>query len=268
MTAPPREPVRWTRRRWLITTGVLLVAHLGAISYFGERPHLLPRASRSRTALHLAVDPWSVKQIADLPTIDDPSLFALPSLHGFSGKAWLTFPRFEYPVRSWTEPPAYLALDADALGQSFAGTGGSNVIPVTTLAGKPAELLKIQISVPPLPVASASEFRIEGAAANRRLLEAMELPSWPSSDLLTNTVVQVLVDGEGNCVSAMLLASSGSKGADQFAVGRASAARFEPITQAGGAPGNATFGRMVFRWRTVSASETNGVPPNVSKYGR
>src|SRR4051812_30433286 len=260
MMGPPREPIRWTRRRWLTVFGVLLSLHVAPILYFGERPHLLPRAARSRTALHLAVDPWSAKQLAELPTLEDPALFALPSLRGFSGKAWLTFRKMEYPVIDWTEPPAYLALDPDGLGRTLPNVPATSFSAAATLGGKPADLLTVQISVPPLPAPTSSELRIEGPVQNRRLLENIEVPSWPGAptgELLTNTVVQVLVDSEGTTLSATLLASSGSRAADDFALKRAANARFEQVLKIKPTVGPGTFGRFIFRWHTVLASETN-----------
>ena len=67
-------------------------------------------------------------------------------------------------------------------------------------------------------IAARSTLRLAGGLANRRLLNPPELRAWPASDLLTNSVVQVLVNADGNVMSLNLLAGSGSPKADQFAL--------------------------------------------------
>jgi hypothetical protein len=195
-----------------------------------------------------------------LPTVEDPALLALPSLQGFSGKAWLSFPAMDYPLSDWTEPPAFLALDVRRLGETFSSFVGSNGLPAVALTARPPpESPALQISVPPLPVPATSEFRLEGAIQSRRLLGNIEVPSWPHDDLLTNTVVQVLVDDEGNTLSTALLTSSGSKSADNYALKQSAAARFEPVLQTNAPPARCTFGRLIFQWQTAPLSQTNAV---------
>jgi hypothetical protein len=234
---------------------------VGLIAYFGERQPLLSRAMRSKTSLWLAADPFSAAQVAALSAVDDPALLALPSLQGFSGKAWLSFPAIDYPLSDWTEPPPFLALDVSRLGETFSSFVGSNGLPDVALTAKPApEIPGLQISVPPLPVPVGSEFRVEGALQSRRLLGSIEVPAWPHDELLTNTVVQVLVDDEGNTLSTTLLTSSGSKGADAYALNQSSGARFEPVLETNAPPARSVFGRLIFQWQTAPLSRTNSVP--------
>ena len=254
------QPVRWTRRRWLTTMAVLLAAHFGVVLYFGERSHRLPRALRSKTSMYLSVDPWSARQLSEFPMAGDPALFALPSLNGFSGKAWLTFREMDYPLNNWTSPPAYLTLDVSRLATPSAADESNSLYSIP-VAGRPLpDLVNAQLSVPPPPIATGSELFIEGDVVKRRLLEQVDVPSWAYADVLTNTLVQVLVDAEGQILSARLLVSSGLKAADDYALKRAATARFEPVANAG--PSSCMFGRLVFHWHTTPPAETNSVSLN------
>jgi len=80
-----------------------------------------------------------------------------------------------------------------------------------------------------------------------------------SADLLTNTVVQVLVDADGNVVSpALLPPGSGDSRADQRALEVARTARFQPLR--GSSPA-LTVGVLVFEWRTVALTNAPASNP-------
>jgi len=261
MTGPATEPIRWSRRRWIVTVGVLLAAQVALIFYFGERSHRLPRALRLRTALHFALDDWSTERLEQLSGIVDPALFALPSQEGFSGKAWLTFARPEYKASTWSNSPVWLSLNSARLGTEFAGFVQTNALPVLASIGSwTPDFATAYIPVPPAAAAAASQLRVDGSGFPRALAAKIELRSWPQEEVLSNSVVQVLVDRAGNTISARLLDSSGSKTVDDYALQRASAARFEPAPQ--GAPGSAIFQRLVFQWHTIAAAQTNSLSVN------
>src|SRR5256885_747952 len=129
---------------------MLLLAQLSLIFYFGERSRRLPRALRLRTSLHFAVDDWSAQQLQQLSAITDPALFALPSLEGFSGKAWLTFSQRDYKPSNWSNAPVWLSLNAAHLGTEFFAFAESNALPLVALVGKwMPELATTYIPVPP-----------------------------------------------------------------------------------------------------------------------
>jgi hypothetical protein len=256
MSLSPLEPVRWSRRRWVTTVTAILVGQIALVLYLAESPHDLTRAVRSRTALYLAADNWSAKQLADMPTLDDPTLFALPSIYGFSGKAWLRFPLLDYEMSHWTEPPPYLVLNPDQLGSTFSSFAATNEPPAVEFVAKPvADLLTLQLSIPPLNLRTASECRVEGSLKNRRLLDPPKLPSWPQEELLANTVVQLLVNQLGDTLSTALLASSTSKTADEYALKSARSVRFEPVNSS--SQSGYSSGRLVFQWHTIPMPETN-----------
>jgi hypothetical protein len=257
MSVNALEPLRWSRRRWITTTLVVLFGQIALILYLGESPHQLARAIRSKTSIHLAVDDWSAKQITELATLDDPTLLALPSIHGFSGKAWLSFPALKFQASEWKDAPSYLALETEQLGKTFKRFTATNEPTPVQLVGKPvADLLTLQLTIPPINLRTASAVRVEGSLQKRRLLEPLGLCSWPHEDLLTNSIVQLLVNELGDTVSTTLLTSSTLKDADEFALKAARGARFEPLRlKAGASPYSS--GRLVFQWHTTPPLETN-----------
>jgi len=96
--------------------------------------------------------------------------------------------------------------------------------------------------------------------AARRLLTALDLPSWPHSDILTNTVVQVVVDADGDTLSSTPLKSCGLSEADQFALKTAASARFLSARKPGQPAVPLSWGKMIFQWHTVPAESTNSAP--------
>ena len=110
-----------------------------------------------------------------------------------------------------------------------------------------------------MPAPANSTLRVADDLANRRLLNPPELQPWAAADLLTNTVVQVLVNAEGNVVTHTLLApGSGDPKADQRALALARTARFQPLR--GAAPA-LTLGVLIFEWRTVPLTNTPASNP-------
>jgi hypothetical protein len=99
----------------------------------------------------------------------------------------------------------------------------------------------------------------------------VKLPSWPFTDVIPPSAVQVLVDAAGNVVSATLLPPENysdtpavrDAAADQYAVGIARASRFAPLSPDAGSVeanpvGHLTVGRLIFNWQTVTPATVGG----------
>lgn len=140
--------------------------------------------------------------------------------------------------------------------ENFIATNQPQGLP--TIA-QPELTLKLPAVEESSPLPDRSRLHLEGALAGRRLLVSPELPSWPSAEILTNSVVQVLVDLDGNPYTATLLAKSGSAEADQHAVREARHARFEPLSLADPAKPLAglAWGQLIFEWHTLALPATN-----------
>jgi len=109
--------------------------------------------------------------------------------------------------------------------------------------------------------AGTSRLEIGGALKNRRLSAQPQLRSWPFTDLLSNTVVQVMVDLQGRTFSPVVLERCGLKAADDRAVELAREMRFEnmdPLGKLAGAS-HMTMGELVFQWHTIPETTTNEV---------
>jgi hypothetical protein len=267
LTTPEAARAQWSRRRMLYTAGALFVLEIAAVLLLAERSTIRMKPAEQRTVLTLAADEASLRHYAEVPALSDPTLLALPSVKGFSGGAWLNFPALDYRPRDWNEPPQWLELEAKNLTQTFEAFMGVNTRRPLLVADRPTSrstAYNLEVSTDPVSVASTVD--VEGELASRSLLNRWSLPSWPRSDLLSNNVVQVVVNGAGEVVAATLLPENGESGspqADQLALNLAKAARFAPLQDATAMrqPNHRlSWGRIVFRWHTVPPATSTNTP--------
>jgi hypothetical protein len=259
MTAPSVELVRWPRKKWFYAVVAAFAFQIGAILLLSQRERVPMPAASFGTSIHLAVDPWRVRQFNEAPDWSDPAAFALPNWRGFSRDGWLSFSRPEFRLTDWNEPPQWLKLDSSELGNSLHHFMLSNTMPPLLVADKPLpRLARDEIAVGNAPVHAGSELQVEGELSDWSLVEPIRLPGWPHSELLTNTVVHVLVDAAGINVAAVVLSGSGHAEADALAVHTAKSARFlPPRTSSRGIrhPGPAS-GNLIFKWHTLVGTNT------------
>ena len=250
------EPVRWSRRRWLGFVAALIVAQVGGILYLGEQ--ILPGARRPpfSTTVHLVLDDKSRQQLAAQPGVSDPTLFALPSLRGFSGAAWMTFPSPDFRPPDWTYAPHWLHLEESSLGHAFEQFVTTNQPPPLQLVNNSLPPPRAEPNFPNEPLPPFSRYRLEGELVNRPLLQPLALRSWAYTDMLSNTTVQAVVDADGRTLSARLIGSSGYAKADAYALTTTTGARFQPRADREGSKGLA-WGRLVFYWHTLPIPVTN-----------
>jgi len=241
-----------------IATALIFAAQVGLLFWFGNPP------ATSRIRLP---DPPVVHAIPrgseELLALQDPTLFVLPHRDNFSGEAWLKIPAQEFAPTNWTEPALPLPLSPKELGAAFATFMGTNVAPRfhprigsaldgADLGPEPMEA-----------IGNSSTLKVEGDLAHLHLLTLLRLPPQTSADLLTNTVVQVLVDAQGYPFSAVVLTGSGSPAADNDALALAKTVRFEPKQAAALGtvpPDTMTLGKLIFEWQTLPPPPTNAPP--------
>ena len=254
MISAPVETQGWSRRRWWLAIIFVLLLQAALVFLLENRSPATPRPAVFTPVIHLREN-ISLAPLA----VSDPTLYVLPHREGFSGAAWVNkmfSPNFS-PV-DWSEPPRWLKLSADKLGENFREFVAANAAPefpiIPTVA--PVSLAPQLFSMPAPP--AGSTVQIEGSLARRRLLAPLPLRAWASAELLTNSVVQLLVNAQGNAVSTVLLSGCGSGEADQNALALATAAQFEPITNAAE---NVTLGTMNFHWGTLPPPATNVPAP-------
>jgi hypothetical protein len=251
------EPRDWSAGRWWITIALVFGLQVAAIVWLKDRSPPRPRKPAAAPVFRLMGT-----RSEELLALEDPTLFALPHLQGFSGKAWLEIPPLTFPRTDAPAPERWLLLSPAELGVDFEDFARTNrPPPFQTFAALEPELKTPGNPLPP-PVSPPSRLRIEGELAGRVLLSRPSLPSFTNTDLLTNSVVQLLVDARGGALSAVLMPpGSGSEKADQFALDMARNARFKPLPlparQASDALPPLSMGTLVFEWQTRLAPATN-----------
>jgi hypothetical protein len=261
MTSAPVDTQAWSRQRWWMTIALVLALQTALVFVLENRSSAVPRKTIAAPVIH-----WQETVSFESLAVSDPTLFVLPHREGFSGEAWLdTIPPRDFFPAEWTEPPRWLALSASTLGVNFKDFLAANAAPpFQTLAT--IEPPRISPELFPMETAPAqSTLRIEGGLAKRGLLSTPQLQLWPSAELLTNSIVQLLVDAQGHTFSAVLLLrhSSGKQAeADDRALELATAAEFEPVATSGSGPTmNETnalrLGTMIFEWVTLPMPATN-----------
>jgi hypothetical protein len=244
----------WATRWWAVVM-LVFAAQLTLIVWLGdERPAPGPPAGTG-PVLTLAEG-----TSRDLLALADPTLFALPHREGFSGAAWLSTRAQEIRPFAWSEPPRFLELPLEQLAVRFPPPPTDYELEHSSSpADFTPELLLARVSEAQLfPTQSA--VRRTGVLEARPLRNQLDLPPWSHTEILSNSVVQVLVDAEGTVFSALLLGPGcGYKEADDFAVRQAAVARFAPLLRD---PDDTSplsglvWGELVFEWHTLRATNS------------
>lgn len=244
----------WSRLRWLVCLVLAFAIHIGLIFLFGSRKPIVPRAVVNAPAIQFTTGR------SELQSLDDPTLFALPHRHGFAAAAWLPLPPVDFAPFRWTERPQLLDLPVAMLGNVFLRFAQTNAAPKLQLNPLPTGIAtQVELNEQPTSLKQHSGVSINGNLAKRTWLNPPPLlRSWPATDLLTNTIIRILIDSDGQVFSPVLLPpGSGSKAADQYALEVARSARFAPV------PRRATkqpIGTLTFEWHTVPVPDTNAPP--------
>lgn len=233
----------WSRNHWLTVVLLAFAAHIALVFLFGAKKQIAPRAVTNVPTLTLA------NTADELLALNDPTLFALPHQRDFAAIVWLKTPAVKAPSFRWTEPPRWLPLSAADLGATFGRLMPTNFFVRTPFDFQPVLMLSTPAAPMEPMLAQNSTMKFEGELAQRQLPAQINLTNWPFADVLTPSVVQLLVDATGNVVSTVILTPSGYDAADQRALAIARTLRFRPAA-------SLTMGRILFNWHTV--------PPTVS----
>ena len=250
------ERERWPAHFWWGVAGLVLAAQVALIFWLGDQGPTRPGSSPAPFT-------WQVagRVSNELLALNDPTLFALPHRESFSGPAWLTITNMGAAPFVWSEPSQWLRPPVEQLGGVFHSFLATNQV---IASEAPAEI-EPELRFPEIPAAagftSGTTFQILGDLDESELLTPFALNSWTNADLLTNSVVQALVNAAGQPISVTLLANSGSSEADRFALKQAELARFAPLRPDRAAPGNPVarlrWVQILFNWHTVPAGITN-----------
>ena len=255
---PAQKRARLRPGLW-IAAALVFVAQVGLLFWLGNPPAVTPIPPPASPVIQL-----NAKSSGELLALQDPTLFILPHRENFSGAGWLKEPKLDFTSTNWTEPARPLPLRPQQLGETFAAYMQTN-LPPRFQPKLASELDMFAADRPPMQsISTPSTMHVEGDLAQLRLLTPLHLPSQTDSNLLSDTIVQVVVDAQGRPFSQVLLASSGNGTADQMALTNfAKAVRFAPAQAAGLGtvlPDKMTVGQLIFEWQTVSPPATNGAP--------
>ena len=255
---PPKTERPWSRRRWGWTAFGIFAAQAGLILTLSPHTRSSPTPSRIEPNFRLVVEAAAQKEVLDTFFVDDPTLFVLPTEHGFSGVAWMKRRAEEYALPEWDEPPRWLDLNQSKLGgtmREFVRTNSAMTLPV---AQKIPHSEELEPRTYPEVVDLRPTVLVEGEIAHRVTWKPSTIVTWTNSEPLLDTVVDVSVNGAGDIVSLRLAPPprSGLRAADEKAMELSQIVRFRPVNS-GAAATNITSGRITFHWRTVPPVVTN-----------
>jgi hypothetical protein len=245
----------WSRRKWMGLITASFLAHLVLIGLLGERakPGLAnPAPFQARLAESLA------PALAQQPDFDDPVLFALPSLRGFSAAGWLERPDLNHDFHEWAEEQRWMALPVDRLGRDFI----QYVRSLTDRSAPPPEKAEpaLALRTTEMPddwLPKHSRVRLEGPLLARLSGPLPEAPAWQHQDILLPTVAELLVDEKGRVFSVAILAESGSLTADEQVAAMAGTLRFSPARSGA----SLVAGQFTVQWVTLPETNAPALAP-------
>jgi hypothetical protein len=246
------------RLKFWVAIAVAFAAQVALVFWLGTPPPVKVRPVAVAPVFHQAGT-----GSRELLALQDPTLFVLAHRENFSGAAWLNIAPPEFSSTNWTEPSRPLELSTKALGAAFVAFIETNP-PPRFQPRIDSGLDTAVAAAPPMPaISTPSRLRVEGDLARLRLLTPLRLPPQTNSDLLSNTVVQLVVDSNGKPFSSVLWAGCGSPEADLLALTNYSrAVRFAPSEAAAlrTLPADKMIsGRLIFEWQTFPS---NAPPAN------
>jgi len=249
MSATKTIPSGWSRGRFMLVAALLFAGQAGWVLLVGERPQPRPVPVAPRVTLRLLETPLDEEKLTKHFFAGDPTVFPSSSPHGFADQAWPG----DYTAALPEPAPAFLAFAANWAGAVPKPDGlESRQTPFQFVRppGPPPA------SAPDFPAAEASRpesfLLIEGALAGRQLGPRVVLPSWTNNYLVSNSVVQFGVNRAGQVISAVLLAGSGLKEADDAALATVNVLRFRP---AGTGVPEFAWDTADFYWKTIEPPE-------------
>lgn len=260
------DEVPWTELRWRKLVALIFLIQLGLLFWAGN-PVKPPVAKGKASRFVLLIRELSPRDWEEKVLVNDPMLFSLPDPRGFSGKAWSHTPHPVPPAAEWNEPVRLLKLDERSLAMGVTQFIQTNNGSSPRRIEKPFPKIENFPILPNETSALRSELRVEGVLARRALLSEVSLPLWKNSQLLNNTIVEVMVNEDGQVLPGRILARSGVEGADALALEIARKLRFQ--SKPGGQvkelfSRGIEWGKLVFEWGVTNGGvEVIPVPPQL-----
>jgi hypothetical protein len=253
-----QSPPGWSRRRWLLTLSGIFLAQLALVFLFQQGGHTPPKKPTPATDYRLEPSILTSRQIARSFFTVDPTLYSSASLHSFSGPAWLRLEPPGYTFPSSERPANWLKINTNQLGQAPIGLSRLSS-PLQTLPVASPKLELLLNYLVPDTVRTQSLVTLDGDLIARASETTRTIPPWTSSDMISNSVVELAADACGQVISVRLTGHCGSPEADRQALKIARNMVFAPVAaEVGGRP--ITAGTLTFQWQTVLPPDTNSPP--------
>ncbi len=246
MNLPPANET-WSRQRMAGLGAALLVGHVGLIWLLGAKAVAPATVARDGPVFHWINSPLEAPALATALLLEDPARGVEPSVHGFSAAGWLLSPPVRTIETEWTEPPRWLEPDLETFGRAISVTLPTNKPAALVASYQPAvDQLLPQARLASEPVRPRTEWEITAELRKRLQGEVTTPPSWESTELLKDSVVDLWVDADGVVQAVRLWESSGLAAADQSAMALAWKLDFAEAPEK-----SRQSGRFIVRWRTL-----------------
>lgn len=192
----------------------------------------------------------------------NPTLFAMASPKGFSGKTWLKVKMPAHQFYEWQGEIFWLQPVTERFGKELA-----NLLLPLKLESQIAvfesapNVTPVNDDNPPMP-GKSSRIKVEGEIATRPILFTPEIPPIYSNDIYPPTIVSVVVDNNGFIISSAVTGESGFLKADSLAVELAKKIRFAPVKSRNGKTNfEPQFGKIIFEWYFAKTTAHTGGNP-------
>jgi hypothetical protein len=259
MNAADRDLQRTPKSWWAWGFVFLFLIHAVIVFWIGDRSKPRPFSSRPDPFLYIATDDRTQQRLVEGSARASPTLFALPNEQGFSGAAWLSYTPPPVQSSNWVDTPRALPLPVNDLGETFTAFAATNQVSTAALLDGLRRFAPLELESRSEAIGTESTVTVSGPLARRTLSFRPPLPSASHTDLLTNTVVEVAVDGNGVVESFALLGECGMRAMDDAALEWARAVRFAALPLRGPERDAAALmrGRLVFTWAIAPPGLTN-----------
>ncbi|MCS7091666.1 MAG: energy transducer TonB [Verrucomicrobiota bacterium] len=242
---------RWSWKHWGAVYGSLLALHVFGLWWYGSHS-VPPRRMLEQAPFWQEAHPFLT---ASWPWLD-PTLFVHGHPESFSGPAWMVAPRVEYRPGLALGPPHFLDPPVGGIMERYAAVvRESEWMPSPlSLRAQPEPLVRTALAQKPV-VTRSSRMVLAGWPQGISLrAHVPPLPAWSAPDMLTNSVVRVLIRPPGRVLSATLLISSGFEPADQKALELARELEFEVpagLWNQKDAQNGLIAGSVIYEWQSL-----------------
>ena len=253
MTTPVPTDHRTVSTRWGLWVLVVFGIQAGLLFWVSRQA---PPRSEPKSSSGIQLIEGVNHKLRPEMVHEDPELLSQPNPRGFS-ETWLKPKPFAHQPHRWSPPDIELSYPSNLIIAPLVEALVSNAPPRAVAYLKPSPKL-FPMDVPSLELRRSNWLEITGDLKTRPLENPVPLiGTWIHKELLKPTVVQVMVDADGEVFTGSLIGRSGYDIADKMALKIAlQTVRFQRLTNA---PPDAplTTGDLIYHWHWNLNSVTN-----------